>query len=169
MSYFIFGSFKLEHDKMLLQQMKSRLMEKKIYLWLNEEITFYKEIQRMFEEQTSEGNIRFALTSENQPCNSSDLLFPFDKYDSDTLFADESRAFYKQCCRENLELLIDCLKMIIYLLHIKELEMFVVEGYDNVFHKKVCGIEELKQDMLCQIEENMSVDSCIYCIKADII
>lgn len=47
--------------------------------------------------------------------------------------------------------------------------MFVVEGYDNVFHKKVCGIEELKQDMLCQIEENMSVDSCIYCIKADII
>ncbi len=94
MSYFLFGSFNSTYDKDLLQQVKSYANEKNIYIWFSEEITFYKEIQRMLEEQKSEGSIKFAITSENEPCNSSDVLFPFDKVANDVLFADESRSFY---------------------------------------------------------------------------
>lgn len=65
--------------------MKSYASEKNIYIWFGEEITFYTEIHRMLEEQKSGGNIKFAITSENQPCNSSDVLFPFDKFSGDVL------------------------------------------------------------------------------------
>ena len=164
MSYFLFGSFNSTYDKELLEQVKSYANEKNIYIWFNEEITFYKEMQRMLEEQKSNGNIRFAITSENQPRNSSDVLFPFDKVANDVLFADESRNFYKQCCRDNINLLFNCLKNLINLLHIRQIEIFVVEGYDDTFGKKVCGIDELKQDLLCQIEEKVSIESCIYCV-----
>lgn len=166
MSYFLFGSFDSIYDKRLLEQVKSYAYEKKIYIWFNEEMTFYKEIQRMLEEQKSGGNIKFAITSENQPRNSSDVLFPFDKFASDVLFADKSRKFYKQCCRDNIDILFDCLKSLIDLLHIRKVEIFVVEGYDNIFRKKMCSIDELKQDLLYQIEEKVSVESCIYCVSS---
>ena len=165
MSYFIFGSFYSTYDKEILQQVKSYANEKNIYIWLCEEITFYKEIQRMIEEQKSYGNIMFAITSEKQPRNSSDVLFPFDKFTSDVLFADESREFYKQCCRDNLDILFDCLKKLIDSLHVRYVEIFVVEGYDDIFRKEVCSIDELKRDLLCQIEDNVSIDSCIYCVN----
>jgi len=162
MSYFLFGSFNSVYDKELLEQVKSYASEKNIYIWFGEEITFYKEIHRMLEEQKSDGNIKFAITSKNQPCNSSDVLFPFDKFSSDVLFADESRNFYKQCCRDNINMLFDCLKKIIDSLHNRQVEIFVVEGYDDIFRKKVCSIDELKQDLLCQIEDKVSIESCIY-------
>lgn len=162
MSYFLFGSFNSVYDKELLEQVKSYASEKNIYIWFNEEITFYQEIHRMLEEQKSGGNINFAITSENQTRNSSDVLFPFDKFSSDVLFADESRNFYKQCCRDNINILFDCLKNLINSLYIRQAEIFVVEGYDDIFRKKVCSIDELKQDLLCQIEDKVSIESCIY-------
>ena len=30
---------------------------------------------------------------------------------------------------------------------------------------KACSIDELKQDLLCQIEDKVSIDSCIYCVS----
>lgn len=167
MSYFLFGSFDSTYDKELIQQVKSYANEKNIYMWFNEEITFYKEIQRMLEEQESDGDSIFAITSENQPRNSSDALFPFDKFSSDVLFADKSRNFYKQCCRDNIRILFDCLKNLIDSLHIRQVEIFVVEGYDDIFQKKVCNIDELKQDLLCQIEDKVSIESCIYGVSTD--
>ncbi len=166
MSYFLFGSFNSTYDKELLHQVKSYANEKNIYIWFSEEITFYKEIQRMLEEQKSDGNIKFAITSENQPRNSSDVLFPFDKIASDVLFADESRSFYKQCCRDNIDILFDCLKKMIDSLHIIQAEIFVVEGYDDIFRKKICSIDEVKQDLLCQIEDKVTLDSCIYYVSS---
>jgi len=112
MSYFLFGSFNSVHDRELLEQVKLYTSEKNIYIWFDEEITFSKEIHGMLEEQKADGNIKFAITSENQPYNSSDVLFPFDKFSSDVLFEDESRNFYKQCCRDNINVLFDCLKLI---------------------------------------------------------
>lgn len=44
--------------------------------------------------------LAFAITSRNQPRNSSDVLFPFDKFTNEMLFSDESRNFYKKCCEE---------------------------------------------------------------------
>ena len=90
----------------------------------------------MLIEQESKGNTKFVITSKNQPCNSSDVLFPFDKYTNEVLFADKSRNFYKKCCRENIDILFDCLKNLINLLHIKQIEIFVVEGYDDNFRRK---------------------------------
>lgn len=165
MSYFLFGSFNAIIDKELLQQVKAYGNEHNIYIWFNEEITFYKEIQRMLEEQKSEGNIKFAITSKNQPHNSSDVLFPFDKVANEVLFADTSRNFYKKCCRENIDIVFDCFDNIINLLNIKQAEIFVVEGYDDIFQKKVCSMDEVKKDLLCQIEDEVSIDSCIYCVS----
>ena len=166
MSYFLFGSFESVYDKELLEQVKSYAFERSVYIWFGEEIAFYKEIHRMLEEQKSGGNIKFAITSENQPCSSSDVLFPFDKFSSDVLFADESRNFYKQCCRDNINILFDCLKKLIDILHNRQVEIFVVEGYDDVFRKEVCNLEELKQDLLCQIEDKVSIESCIYHVSS---
>ena len=165
MSYFLFGSFNSVHDRELLEQVKSYTSEKNIYIWFNEEITFSKEIHEMLEEQKSDGNVKFAITSENQPCNSSDVLFPFDKFSSDVLFEDKSRNFYKQCCRDNINVLFDCLENLKDSLHVEQAEIFVVEGYDDIFQKKVCNIDELKQDLLSQIENNVSIESCIYCVR----
>lgn len=165
MSYFLFGSFNATYDRELLQQVKFYANERNIYIWFNKEITFYKEIQRMLEEQKSDGNVKFAITSENQPHNSSDVLFPFDKFGSEELFADESRNFYKQCCEDNIDILFDCLKNLMNLLHVRQAEIYVVEGYDDVFQKKVCNIDELKLDLLFQIEGKVSLDSCIYSVS----
>ena len=162
---FLFGSFNSVHDRELLEQVKSYTSEKNIYIWFNEEITFSKEIHEMLEEQKSDGNVKFAITSENQPCNSSDVLFPFDKFSSDVLFEDKSRNFYKQCCMDNINVLFDCLKNLKDSLHVEQAEIFVVEGYDDIFQKKVCNIDELKQDLLSQIENNVSIESCIYCVR----
>ncbi len=129
MSYFLFGSFNSTYDKELLQQVKVYANKKNIYIWFSEEITFYKEIQRMLEEQKSDGNI-------------------------------------KQCCRDNINILFDCLKNLINLLHIRQAEIFVVERYDDIFRKKVCSIDKLKQDLLCQIEDKVSIESCIYRVSS---
>ena len=162
MSYFLFGSFDSTYDEELAKNVKIYADNKNIYFWFGKEITFYKDIQRMFEEQKSKGNIKFAITSKNQPRNSSDVLFPFDKYESNLLFEDESRDFYKRCCRENIDILFDCLKKMIDKFHIKQADIFVVEGYDDVFMHKTCSVNELKQDLLCQIEDKVSIDSYIY-------
>lgn len=165
MSYFVFGTFSSIFEKKSIEQVRSFANGKNIFIWFGEEISFYKDINRMIEEQKSNGNIKFAITSKNQPRNSSDVLFPFDKFDSEVLFADKSRAFYKQCCRDNIEILFSCLKKLINTLHIKKIDIFVVEGYDDVFKKKMCSIDELKQDLLYQIEDKVLIDSCIYYVR----
>lgn len=116
----------------------------------------------MLIEQKSKGSIKFAVTSENQPYNSSDVLFPFDKFTNEVLFADESRDTFKRCCRNNIDLLFDCLKKLAGLFHIKQGEIFVVEGYDDAFQNKVCSVDEMKRDLLLQIVDEVSIDSCIY-------
>ena len=53
MSYFLFGTFSATCDKDTLQKVKAYGKEKNIYIWFNEEITFYEKIQRMLMEQKS--------------------------------------------------------------------------------------------------------------------
>ena len=141
------------------------MVKKKTYIWFNQEITFYNDIQRMMREQKAEGNTLFAITSKNQPSNSSDVLFPFDKVPNKLLFIDESRMFYKKCCRENIDVLFDFLEKLISMFNIEYIEIFVVEGYDDIFQRKVCNIDEVKRDLLYQIEERVSIDSSIYYVR----
>lgn len=165
MSYFLFGVFNTTDDKKLLQQVKLQAKERNVYIWFDEDITFYDEIQRMLREQAVEGNVSFAVTSKNQPHNSSDLLFPFDKFSNEELFADKSREFYKKCCQNNLAILFNCLDELVHLLNIEQMKIFVVEGYDDNFQKKICNMEELKEDLLYQIENFAYINSCMYCMS----
>ena len=63
MSYFLFGAFNSVNNVKKLQQIKANGLENDIYIWFDEEITFYKDIQRILTEQKAKGKIRFAITS----------------------------------------------------------------------------------------------------------
>lgn len=162
MSYFLFGAFNSVNNVKKLQQIKANGLENDIYIWFDEEITFYKDIQRMLTEQKAKGKIRFAITSKNQMYNSSDLLFPFDKYESKVMFADGSGELYRRCCRDNLNILFDFLDNMFKAIYMEQVEIYIVEGYDVAFHKKVCVIEEMKEDILWQVEHTQNIDSSIY-------
>ena len=162
MSYFLFGAFNSVNNVKKLQQIKANGLENDIYIWFDEEITFYNDIQRMLTEQKAKGKIRFAITSKNQMYNSSDLLFPFDKYESKVMFADGSGELYRRCCRDNLNILFDFLDNMFKAIYIEQLEIYTVQGYDVAFHKKVRVIEEMKEDILWQVEHTQNIDSSIY-------
>ncbi len=161
MSYFLFGSFHATQDKHCLEDVKSYGKQNDVYVWFDDEITFYREIATMCAEQHSCGTVRFALTSFRQKYNSSDLLFPYDKYTNDEFFQDQSRVSFCRCCRSNLDIVWDCLRKLMELAAPSCLEIFVVEGYDDVFQRKPCTFDEMKEDLLAQIETGF-VDSSIY-------
>ena len=165
MSYFLFGTFSALQDEKIIQNIKEYAKEKDIYIWFNEEITFCNDIQRMIIEQKSKGNMQFAITSTNQPWNSSDVLFPFDKTNSEVLFSDETGEFYKRICRSNINILFACLNKMKSLFDMNDWEIFVVEGYDNVFHKKKGNLDGIKNDLLLQIVDKKTIDSCIYYVN----
>lgn len=165
MSYFLFGAFNAVHNEKQLQQIKVYGWENDIYIWFDDEITFYEDIQRMLTEQKAKGKIRFAITSKNQMYNSSDLLFPFDKFESRTMFADGTGELYRRCCRDNLNILFDFWDKMFETLYMEQVEIYVVEGYDVAFHKKVCNMEEMKKDILRQVEHTHDIESGIYYVR----
>lgn len=165
MSYFLFGAFNAVHNEEQLQQIKVYGWENDIYIWFDDEITFYKDIQRMLTEQKAKGTIRFAITSKNQMYNSSDLLFPFDKFESKTMFADGTGELYRRCCRDNLNILFDFLDKMFEIFHMEQTEIYIVEGYDVAFRKKVCSMEEMKEDILWQAEYTQDIESSIYYVR----
>lgn len=116
----------------------------------------------MLTEQKAKGKIRFAITSKNQMYNSSDLLFPFDKCESKIMFAEGSGELYRRCCRDNLNILFNFLDNMFKAFYMEQVEIYIVEGYDVAFHKKVCSIEEMKEDILWQVEHTQNIDSSIY-------
>ena len=125
MSYFLFGAFNSVNNVKKLQQIKANGLENDIYIWFDEKITFYKDIQRMLTEQKAKGKIRFAITSKNQMYNSSDLLFPFDKYESKVMFADGSGELYRRCCRDNLNILFDFLDNMFKAIYMEQVEIYI--------------------------------------------
>ncbi len=73
-----------------------------------------------------------------------------------------SREILYQCCRNNLNTLFDCLQKLMEVSTLSRLEIFVVEGYDDAFQRKRCTLNEMKEDILIQIETTSFIDSCIY-------
>lgn len=164
MSYFVFGSFDSPNNESLFDKIKKYGQNKGVYFWFNSEITFYPEIFKMCKEQASQKQVTFALTSSKQPSNSSDLLFPYDKFTNQELFSNGSRLFFNRCCESNIRPLFDCLKKLLALFKLKNLEIFTVEGYDTGFIKKKCTLEEMELDLLTQIKTTSIIESCIYSI-----
>ncbi len=164
MSYFLFGKFELIKDSNFIDTVKSYGEKRGVYFLFDDEITIYDEIFRMCDEQAIQGNTTFAVTSLNQPSNSSDLLFPFDKYTHDELFPDNTNEVFETYCRRNIECLFECLKALGEIGCFTPLTILVVEGCDDNFEKRTCTFEEMEDDILLQIGNNGYIDSCIYCI-----
>ncbi len=162
MSYFLFGSFDVSQSKSFMQVTKSYGERKNVYFWFDEEITCYQDLPKMCLEQNSCGNVRFAVTSFAQKYNSSDLLFPYDQYTAEELFRDRTREYFCQCCRNHLNTLFECLRKLMEVSALSGFEIFVVEGYDDAFQRKSCTLDEMKEDILLQIEAASFIDSCIY-------
>ena len=163
MSYFLFGGFNNKLSKQTIQSLKLYGNNRDVYFWFNEEINFYEDIHKMYHEQEIKKNCKFALTSKNQFHNSSDLLFPYDKYSNEKLFSDPTREYFKKCCENNINILFDCLKRLIELPNLDQIDILVVEGYDNNFIRKKCTLEEMRDDLLLQIEKtSFFINSCIY-------
>lgn len=165
MSYFLFGTFDALVEQRKIDKLKISGKEKGIFIWFNEEITCYSEIQRMLKEQKSNGKIAFSITSMNQPHNSNDVLFPFDKFSSEELFSDKSRTCFKKISESNLNTLFEYLYEMTTLLEPKNFEMFVVEGYDDSFQRKEMDLSQIRNEMLEQIVKTVAIESCIYCVS----
>ncbi|WP_138305825.1 MULTISPECIES: hypothetical protein [unclassified Clostridium] len=166
MSHFIFGCFKSDVVvPQIADELKKMAQKKEVFIWFDNEIDFYSEISKMAKEQGGKGKVLFALTSRNQPCNSDELLFPYDKYTNEQLFADKTREYFSQCCQENLEILYWCLKEMVQRLRPKLFEVFITEGYDCDFTRKNITLDEMMLDIQQQVLTSFSIESCVYQIE----
>lgn len=166
MSHFVFGCFNSDVvTSEVIDELKTRAQNRDVFIWFDGQLEFYSDISRMIKEQGGKGKFLFALTSRNQPSNSDDLLFPYDKYTNEQLFADKTRAYFSQCCKENLEILFWCLKEMIQKLQPKLFELFITEGYDCDFIKKRIFLDEMEFDIQQQVLTSFSIESCIYQIE----
>lgn len=161
MSCYLFGIIDIFEQKIKINELVEYAKHKGVYFWFLEK-NIPNEIKEMFIEQNINEKGRFFVSSVNQPTNSSDLLLPFDKYTNEELFKDRSRKFYNQCCRENLNIVFDCLHHMIKLLKPAKLEIFVTEGYDNSFLRKECTLNDMKEDIYRQIIVDAECDSSVY-------
>lgn len=164
MSYFLFGTFDLSGNKSALKTIKSYGKQQNIYFYLDNEIDFYDEIFRMCKEQNLDQKVIFSITSYNQPYNSDDLLFPYDKFTQEELFNDQTRKKFENYCEKNIEILFGFLQKMIDILNLNDLNIVVVEGYDTSFEKRRCSLNQLKENLLSQIEKEGFIQSCIYSI-----
>lgn len=74
MSHFIFGCFNADVvTPEQTEELKKMAQKKDILIWFDNEIDFYADILKMIKEQGGEGRCLFALTSRNQPSNSTGL------------------------------------------------------------------------------------------------
>lgn len=166
MSHIVFGCFNADIAAVgMADELKKVAREKDVLVWFDSEVNFYSDISKMVKEQGGKGKVLFALTSRRQPSNSDDLLFPYDKYTNEQLFADKTREYFSQCCKDNLEILFWCLKEMIQRLRPKLFEVFVTEGYDCDFTKKNMILGEMESDIQQQVLTSFSIESSIYQIK----
>ena len=87
---------------------------------------------------------------------------PFDKYSNEELFNDKTRQTYRKICRENIDILFDCLREMIKVTNASKLSIAVTEGYDNNFEVKNMTLQEMKNDIGNQVADKCYIDSIIY-------
>ena len=101
MSHFVFGCFNSDVvTSEVIDELKTGAQNRDVFIWFDSQLEFYSDISKMIKEQGGKGEFLFALTSRNQPSNSDDLLFPYDKYTNEQLFADETREYFSRCCKK---------------------------------------------------------------------
>ena len=163
MSHIVFGCYDSEMvDSEKICELKRKAQEKGIFLWFDKEVNFYPDVPIMMKEQQGKIENLFVITSQWQRYNSDDLLFPYDKYTNEQLFSDETREYFSLCCKKNLDILFWCLFEMVQSLHPKKFEVFVTEGYDCSFVKKIVDLKDMEADILTQVLNSFFIESCIY-------
>ncbi|MDR0518199.1 MAG: hypothetical protein LBH25_14285 [Fibromonadaceae bacterium] len=104
------------------------------------------------------------MTSDLNPTNSDDLLFPDDKYEYEELFpmGGEERDVFNKICESNLAIFKDIFTKFIETFNLKMLRLFVIEGYDCNIEVKKCTLDDAVQDILQQVQISPMIDSVIY-------
>lgn len=166
MSHFLFGDYYSDFFRPEnIQYIKAYFEQKGFYIWFNDEIDFYREIKIMLNENcTLKNNIAFGITTELQPTNSSDLLFPYSKYDNKILFpdGDNDRSIFNELSNTNLDVFYGLLLQFIKIMRPKGLRIFVVNGYGNNFEIKKYSCKEMVEDIKNQVRISFFLDSVIY-------
>lgn len=166
MSHIVFGCFNTDKFKMdCICELKKNTILKQVYFWFDSEIDFYPDILLMRNEQKAKGKCAFSMTSKNQQYNSDDLLFPYDKFTNEQLFADETRKEFNKYCRQNLKDTFDCLQEFIYVFNPKDFEIFITDVYDNKFNRKKMNLDEIERDSFSQVISSFSLESSIYSVS----
>jgi hypothetical protein len=166
MSHILFGDFVTKQFNLeQINNIKSYSSERSIYYWFNKEINFYSDIHTMLKEQLElENSINFCITTSLQPTNSDDLLLPYDKYNSKTLFPNgvNERKDFNKYCKVNLDNFYNTFLYFYRTLNPERIRVFITEGYDCNFEVKKCTIEMMIQDIEIQVMESHMLDSIIY-------
>lgn len=167
MSAFVFGDFHSDFFTIeTIRELKSIFEKEEAYIWFDEEINFYDDIETMLNEnRNGDNNIKFSITTKFQPTNSSDLLFPFDKYDMEELFPngfDEDRDGFNKICRENLEIFNNLFLKFVKTIQPKKLRIFIVIGYDNSFEIRKYSSQQMFKDVYEQVKMSSFLSSVIY-------
>lgn len=169
MSRILFGDFKM--DNCSLSQLKivqKYTSEIGVYFWFDKEVDFYNDVQIILKEQTKQENKHtFCITTELQPTNSDDLLFPYYNYSTSKLFpnGDNNREQFNEYCKINLEILRKAFSCFLVLFQPKGIRVFITEGYDNDFKVICCDLEKMIQHIYNQIITSHILDSTIYLLE----
>ena len=110
--------------------------------------------------------IVFCITSESQPKNSDDVLFPYDKFpDQMLVHRGADRLDFVQRCRDNLNLLRNGLRDFIEKYSPARLRVFVSDGYDPEFECAKTTLEEMLDDLEAQVIEDFFLEAKVYEIE----
>lgn len=164
MSHILFGDFYLNELKSLvIEELKSKWLLKGIIIMFDDEILFNKELCSMLDKHSRVEKKRFCITTTIQKFNSDDILFPYDKYSRNELFPNgDDRTYFEKVCLDNLLILQEVICDLKEILELKELRIFITEGYDTEFVTKRCSVQKMISDIDSQVIKAFVLESVIY-------
>ncbi len=165
MSHIIFGDFNKDLvNQHMKNELKYALLLNGILIYLNEEVNFDTDVERMLKENSINLNKGvFCITSADQKYNSEDMLFPYDNYSEDELFPNgEDRTMFEKICFDNLQTLNKGIIKLRDILQPKNLRIFVTVGYDDNFKILKCSQNAMIEDIGKQVITSFNLESKIY-------
>lgn len=133
-----------------------------IYFLTGNDIPNLNSILMIFSENNikTENHCLFMLSSELQPNNSDDLIFPYSKYENDELFI--SRSNFEEKSKENLHRTFCAIEKILLKFKTNKIVLVITEIYDDKFIINECSMKEAQNDILKQVLDGFYINSTIY-------
>lgn len=167
MSCYLFGSFSSDHrSNEQIRLLRETLKRRGVFVHLDEDLDwtkparedlFWGDVKEVLKEHPCSHPYHFTFSSADQPCNAEDLLMPWEEYDYSTeaLFPNgtEDRSFFNDCAAKSLDRTQWALQQLILYFQVREMRVFVVEGYDVHFEVVFCTLEEMFEELKRQMWE----------------